>query len=90
MTSRRSRRAPATGIAYLQLVAGTHHEQVAADERIGFHALYSTGQPAPPETGQPGIGQLPGQLSFRLGQLRPPHLGDDRVLGRRHEDRGVC
>lgn len=57
-------RAPATGIAYLQLVAGTHHEQVAADERIGFHALYSTGQPAPPETGQPGIGQLPGQLSI--------------------------
>ena len=38
--------AAATGIAYLQLVADAHHQQVAADERIGFHALYSTGQPA--------------------------------------------
>jgi hypothetical protein len=45
--------APATGIAYLQLVAETHHEQVAADERIGFHALYSSEG-----------GQLPGQLSI--------------------------
>ncbi len=46
--------APATGIAYLQLVADTHHEQVAADERIGFHALYSTANPstAGPETDQ--------------------------------------
>jgi putative transposase len=45
--------APPTGIAYLQLVADTHHLQVAEDERIGFHALYST---AP--------GQIPGQLSI--------------------------
>ena len=54
--------APATGIAYLQLVADTHHEKVAADERIGFHALYST---AAPQTDQ-----LPGQLSIddALGQ----------------------
>ena len=54
--------APATGIAYLQLVADTHHEQVAADERIGFHALYSTA------TAQ--TDQLPGQLSIddALGQ----------------------
>ena len=53
---------PATGIAYLQLMADTHHEQVAADERIGFHALYST---ATPQTDQ-----LPGQLSIddALGQ----------------------
>ncbi len=53
--------APATGIAYLQLVADTHHEQVAADERIGFHALYSTANSstASPETDQP-----PGQLSI--------------------------
>jgi putative transposase len=51
--------APATGIAYLQLVADAHQQQVAADERIGFHALYCTGQPPPPE-GQ----QLPGQLSI--------------------------
>jgi putative transposase len=48
---------PATGIAYLQLVADAHQQQVAADERIGFHALYSTAQAAPPE-GE----QLPGQL----------------------------
>ena len=51
--------AQATGIAYLQLVAHAHHQQVAADERIGFHALYSTGQ-APPSDSH----QLPGQLSI--------------------------
>jgi putative transposase len=51
--------APATGIAYLQLVADTHHQQVAGDERIGFHALYSTGQPSAPDSQQ-----LPGQLSI--------------------------
>jgi len=45
--------APATGIAYLQLVADAHHQQVADDERIGFHALYSQ----LPE-------QIPGQLSL--------------------------
>jgi putative transposase len=44
---------PTTGIAYLQLVADTHHQQVAEDERIGFHALYSS---APD--------QIPGQLSI--------------------------
>ncbi|HEY5117784.1 MAG TPA: DDE-type integrase/transposase/recombinase [Mycobacterium sp.] len=51
--------APATGIAYLQLVADAHQQQVAADERIGFHALYSTATDPrqPPE-------QLPGQLSI--------------------------
>jgi transposase InsO family protein len=52
------RAAPATGIAYLQLVADTHQQQVADDERIGFHALYSTG------TAQPGTAQLPGQMSI--------------------------
>jgi len=45
--------APATGIAYLQLVADAHHQQVADDERIGFQALYSQ----LPE-------QIPGQLSL--------------------------
>jgi putative transposase len=44
---------PATGIAYLQLVADTHHQQITADERIGFHALYSSAS-----------GQLPGQMSI--------------------------
>jgi putative transposase len=52
--------APATGIAYLHLVADAHHQQVAAEERIGFHALYSTVDTDP---GQPP-GQLPGQLSI--------------------------
>ena len=51
--------APATGIAYLQLVADAHQQQVAGDERIGFHALYS----AVPDPGQPPE-QLPGQLSI--------------------------
>jgi transposase InsO family protein len=44
---------PSTGIAYLQLVAATHQEEVADNERIGFHALYSS---APD--------QIPGQLSI--------------------------
>jgi putative transposase len=44
--------APATGIAYLQLVADAHQQQVAADERIGFHALYATEQQPAPEQGQ--------------------------------------
>ena len=48
----RPRPAPATGIAYLQLVADAHHQQIAADERIGFHALYSTRTP-PPTTPPP-------------------------------------
>ena len=50
---------PNTGIAYLQLVADAHHQQIAAEERIGFHALYSTGQTPPPENDQ-----LAGQLSI--------------------------
>jgi putative transposase len=48
--------APATGIAYLQLVADAHQQQIAAEQRIGFHALYSTARTDP--------GQLPGQLSI--------------------------
>ena len=52
---------PATGIAYLQLVADAHQQQVAADERIGYHALYAIDPAAVP----PGEeGQLPGQLSI--------------------------
>jgi putative transposase len=47
---------PATGIAYLQLVADAHHDQVLEDELIGFHALYST---APDHSAE----QIPGQLS---------------------------
>ena len=48
---------PSTGIAYLQLVAATHQRQVADDERIGFHALYSSAIPPSPD-------QIPGQLSI--------------------------
>lgn len=54
--------APGTGIAYLQLVAQAHHAQVAADERIGFRALYSAPPQAAattPTTGEPE--QIPGQ-----------------------------
>jgi transposase InsO family protein len=55
--------APATGIAYLQLVADAHHARVADDERIGFHALYSTAPPDQQPDQQPDE-QLPGQLSI--------------------------
>ncbi|MBV8994907.1 MAG: DDE-type integrase/transposase/recombinase [Pseudonocardiales bacterium] len=34
--------APATGISYLDLVSAAHHQQIVADTRIGFHALYSS------------------------------------------------
>ncbi|MCW2649901.1 MAG: putative transposase [Mycobacterium sp.] len=45
---------PATGIDYLSLTAAAHHEQIRRDERIGYHALYSTFDD----------GQNPGQLSI--------------------------
>lgn len=45
--------APATGIAYLKLVADAHQQQVADDDRIGFDALYSQSSE-----------QIPGQLSI--------------------------
>jgi hypothetical protein len=32
---------PATGIDYLTLTGQTHHEQVRADRRIGYDALFS-------------------------------------------------
>jgi hypothetical protein len=63
--------APATGIAYLQLVADAHQQQVAADERIGFHALYSTGQTSPPDSDR-----LAGQLSID-DALRDDDVIDD-------------
>jgi putative transposase len=43
-----------TGIDYLTLTAAAHHEQIRRDERIGYHALYSTSDD----------GQIPGQLSI--------------------------
>jgi putative transposase len=70
--------APTTGIAYLHLVADAHQQQIAADERIGYHALYSAQNASPghdqpgddqpgddqPGDDQPGDDQLPGQLSL--------------------------
>ena len=68
--------APATGIAYLHLVADAHHQQVAAEERIGFHALYSTERQSAPDSPQ-----LPGQLSID-DALRHDALHDDAL----HDD----
>jgi putative transposase len=48
---------PATGIDYLTLTAQTHHEQVRADRRIGYDALFG-----PRITGDEG--PIPGQLSI--------------------------
>jgi hypothetical protein len=48
---------PATGIDYLTLTAHTHHEQVRADRRIGYDALFGVRIAA-------GEGQIPGQLSI--------------------------
>jgi transposase InsO family protein len=60
---------PTTGIAYLRLVADTHHEQVADDERIGFHALYST---SPDHSRE----QIPGQLSIDDCLTGDPSTGE--------------
>lgn len=45
---------PATGIDYLGLTAAAHHEQIRRDERIGYHALYSSDDDD----------EIPGQLSI--------------------------
>lgn len=51
--------APATGIAYLHLVADAHHQQVAADDRIGFDALYSRAEHHPEQSPeQPPLADL--------------------------------
>jgi putative transposase len=65
---------PSTGIAYLQLVADAHHQQIAADDRIGFHALYSAAPDHSP-------GQIPGQLS--IDDLTNDHgVGEQEEAGR--------
>ena len=46
-----------TGIDYLALTAATHHEQIRADQRIGYNALFTT-------TTENGDGEVPGQLSI--------------------------
>ena len=66
---------PSTGIAYLQLVADTHHAQVAHDERIGFHALYSN----PPDSAT--TAQIPGQLSI-------DDLTDDQATNEQEQEVG--
>jgi hypothetical protein len=48
----------ATGIDYLTLTARTHHEQVRADRRIGYDALFGD------TAGDGDQGQVPGQLSI--------------------------
>lgn len=68
--------APATGIAYLQLVADTHHRQVLEDELIGFHALYS----AAPE-------QIPGQLT--LDESPGGDTADHAALGEQGQEAGA-
>jgi putative transposase len=70
---------PSTGIAYLQLVADTHHSQVAHDERIGFHALYST----PPGS---ATGQIPGQLS--IDDLTDDQATNDHANDQASDDQG--
>lgn len=49
---------PATGIDYLTLTAQTHHEQVRADRRIGYDALFRD------TAGNGEQAQIPGQLSI--------------------------
>ena len=57
----------ATGIDYLALTAATHHQQLQADERIGYHALYGAA-PADSE-------QIPGQLS--ITDIAPTIISDE-------------
>ena len=64
---------PATGIAYLQLVADAHQQQLINEDRIGFHALYSAATPQQiPE-------QIPGQLS--IDDLLADDPTDDLPVG---------
>ena len=44
----------ATGIAYLQLTARTHHEQVRGDRRIGYDALFGAHAEADGDAGDTG------------------------------------
>ena len=46
---------PPTGIDYLHLTAQNHHEQIRADHRIGYDALFAP-------TAESTDGQIPGQL----------------------------
>ena len=48
----------ATGIDYLELTARTHHEQIRADRRIGYDALFSGQADGDAEDGTETSGQL--------------------------------
>ena len=50
---------PATGIDYLELTERTHHQQVRADRRIGYDALFGDGQDRSGDEGQ-----IHGELSL--------------------------
>ena len=70
-TAERGVPAPATGIAYLQLVADAHHEHLAHDERIGFQAIYSQlpGQtPTPPPLDRPALNHQQGGGEQVIGE----------------------
>ena len=79
--------APATGIAYLHLVADAHHQQVAAEERIGFHALYSTQssrprrRPTAPTTATPTTASSPGSCPSTTPSTTTPSDATDVPAG---------
>jgi len=50
---------PATGIDYLELTAQTHHEQIRADRRIGYDALFGDRHPH-------GEGQFDGEVAGQM------------------------
>jgi hypothetical protein len=54
---------PATGIDYLRLTAATHHDQIRADRRIGYDALFGDGHAHAEGEGESG-GEVTGQLSI--------------------------
>lgn len=61
---------PATGIDYLALTAATHHEQIRADRRIGYNALFTNSTPEDGDSNgnsnsnSNGNVEVPGQLSI--------------------------
>jgi hypothetical protein len=50
---------PATGIDYLELTAQTHHEQIRADRRIGYDALFGDRHPH-------GEGEFDGEVAGQM------------------------
>lgn len=54
---------PATGIDYLRLTVRTHHDQIRADRRIGYDALFGDGHDHGDGEGESGS-EVTGQLSI--------------------------